>query len=347
MIGYDFTVGATDITINALGVEDINNADPAGYGDGTYAATQAGVWNAAGTLLGSVTVLDGTKSPIADGFRYVKLSSPVTLQAGQSYTIGSQKGGSVDFFSDGSATANYVGNGVTLTADRYSSTAGFVRPTSDGGENNGRWSGGNATFITTGPTLLAHPNPGAERNDFSGTVGYEFTTGSTAVTIKALGMFDQNIDGLATSHQVGLWVGGDGPHTLLGSVTVASGTTDPLIGFYRYHDLATAVTLQPNQTYWVAAEIISGGDAWHNQGNPGLATFTTPTFSGYTFGDGVREAGVFRVGSFGVPTNRDTDTILNNIFGAPNLLAIPEPSTFLLAALSVLGLPAWGRRRRR
>ena len=77
------------------------------------------------------------------------------------------------------------------------------------------------------------------------TFGNRFqVTQSGGLEVTHLGYADVGANGLTDSHQMGLWTYGASP-TLLGSVTVASGTGESLLNGFRYHELASPVTLQP------------------------------------------------------------------------------------------------------
>lgn len=352
MIGYDFTVGGSEITIDSIGVEDILNSSGIGtksYGDGTFTATQVGIWNSGGMLLGSATVKSAKGSPIIDGFRYERLASPITLQVGQTYTIGAQKGDGVDYFFDNNTTANYSsGAGISLATPRFNLGAGFAKPTDSGGTTNGRWSGGNATEVNTPPVdtpaLFSWAGVGTtleERNNFTGSVGYKITTGDNRMSVSALGFFDHNRDGLASSHQVGIWDATGS--TMLATVTVAAGTVDPLYEFFRYHDLPTPLTLEANTSYLIAAEVTSGGDIWYNNSvsgdfNPSL----DPTYAGFS----VDAFGQFFPSSFAAPTSV---TPASQYFLAANVLAtiIPEPLSLSMLGMGGAVVIAFALRRRR
>ena len=105
--------------------------------------------------------------------------------------------------------------------------------------------------------------PQGTRNNFTGTVGSKFTVGANALVDK-LGFEDQLVNGLASSHQVGLW---NSSGILLASVTVQSGTGSVLIGNWRYETLPTPVTLTAGATYIVGAQVTNGGDKWTDNGN--------------------------------------------------------------------------------
>jgi Domain of unknown function (DUF4082) len=93
----------------------------------------------------------------------------------------------------------------------------------------------------------------------SRTLGFDFTVGSTSLLVTALGLWDENQDGFNNSHSVGLW---DNAGNLLGSVVLSSGTTDPLLGQFRYVTLTTPVTLLAGMTYVLGGSYL-GGDADH------------------------------------------------------------------------------------
>jgi len=84
----------------------------------------------------------------------------------------------------------------------------------------------------------------------SGTGGYEFTANAD-IRVTALGIFDLGSDGLidVLVHEVGLWSAG----TLVGQVTIPSGTAAVLIDGYRYVNLDTPVDLVTGQRYVIGA----------------------------------------------------------------------------------------------
>jgi len=101
-LGNQFTVGPQSVTVNALG-----------YYDGTHAGLNAShdlaILDASGNIVsGSVaTVPDGSGSPLIGDFRYVNLAAPVTLLAGQTYTVaGSSNGDAYGYTFGGSAITN-------------------------------------------------------------------------------------------------------------------------------------------------------------------------------------------------------------------------------------------------
>src|SRR5438477_11587207 len=74
---------------------------------------------------------------------------------------------------------------------------------------------------------------------FPSTNGWAFSTAS-AITVTSLGYWDFGSDGLATSHQVGIW---DSAGTLLMSGTVAAGTADSLSNGFRFNSTISGAPL--------------------------------------------------------------------------------------------------------
>jgi len=95
-------------------------------------------------------------------------------------------------------------------------------------------------------------------------IGWQFSV-PAALQVTALGWFDWNLDGLARSHEIGIWE--SSTQTLVASLTVPAGTVAKLDGHFRWIDLATPVTLLPGTGYRIAGlDIGAGGDphVWDN-----------------------------------------------------------------------------------
>jgi hypothetical protein len=153
-------------------------------------------------------------------------------------------------------------------------------------------------------------------NDGDGpwTLGWRFTA-DAGTEVTALGVFDADGDGLASSHLVGLW---DDLNTLIASVTVSAG--DLLIDGFRYADISSVV-LSAGVTYTVAAADLGGGDPYYLE-----STISTPSFISF-------QTAAFREGTgLGFPGD---DTPVNGYFGANLLVSqgtsiVPEPATWAL-----------------
>ena len=71
-------------------------------------------------------------------------------------------------------------------------------------------------------------------NDGMFTYGWEFDVVGSPVMLTHLGMFDEKLNGLAESHEIGVW---DPSGTLLTSATIPSGTSAVLDGSSRMVDV--------------------------------------------------------------------------------------------------------------
>ncbi|HEV2693588.1 MAG TPA: glycoside hydrolase [Verrucomicrobiae bacterium] len=98
------------------------------------------------------------------------------------------------------------------------------------------------------------PSGTAKRGDGPYTTGNTFTVADKNVVVDKLGVMDIGNDGFYAPVQAGIW-SADGT-SLLATVTVSS--SDPYIGGYRYHALATPVTLSAGVTYLIGARVGSG-----------------------------------------------------------------------------------------
>jgi hypothetical protein len=191
---------------------------------------------------------------------------------------------------------------------------------------------GAAAHAAGTPAMSYSLNTGEALGNPPYTLGWEFTV-NAPVTIDGLGVFDDNLDGLAESHDVGLW---NGAGSLLASATVAAGTTDPLIDNFRYADVAP-LTLQAG-TYFIGATWLSGDDPNVFTGDPGTVT-TVPQIS--------YDAAAYASGGvLADPTS--IVTAAQGYFG-PNLLisSVPEPATWAMMVIGFGGLGAALRSRRR
>ena len=151
------------------------------------------------------------------------------------------------------------------------------------------------------------------------TIGWEFSISQT-LNITALGIFDENNDGLATSHQVGIW---NLSGTLLVSTTVLSGTSSVLLDRFRYE--SANYTLAAG-TYVVGAYMPDGQDK-----GAAHSSYTTHALVTYN-----RNLYLYSAG-FVKPTQHWTNYDGGN-FGANfqfNTGSVPEVSTFLLLGLGV------------
>ena len=84
-------------------------------------------------------------------------------------------------------------------------------------------------------------------------MGFVFTT-TQAVSVTALGYYDEDKDGFWTDHEVGIF---DASGTLLVSSVLNMGTGSSLDGHYRYRAISST-TLAGNSSYIIAATDTGG-----------------------------------------------------------------------------------------
>jgi hypothetical protein len=159
-LGELFTVGSLPMTVQYLGYYDGPNTSGGSAGDGLLNAHEVGLWTSGGTPVASLTVPAGTGDLLVGDFRYVALSTPVTLTPGASYVLGGQVT-TADLTPAGDIFINNTGGTQSPSAVFYQGRftgAGdgngsfdnglFVFPTSNGGAN-----------LYAGPNLLFTPEP--------------------------------------------------------------------------------------------------------------------------------------------------------------------------------------------
>lgn len=148
-IGFKFTVTAATSSFTGLSVTSLGFQDAGG--DGLTSAHTVGIWDSTGALVTSATIASGTTAELDANYRYVNLSTPVLLLAGQTYTIGATVFNGGDAWTDAQgAPADFtLSSFATASADVYNSSTvvtPFVMPATDGAGTNLRWAPGNMRF---------------------------------------------------------------------------------------------------------------------------------------------------------------------------------------------------------
>jgi hypothetical protein len=140
------------------------------------------------------------------------------------------------------------------------------------------------------------------------TAGWKFTVGATDLQATSLGEYDAGGDGLGMNVEVGVW---DSSGTLLGMVTVPSGTMPPLVGSFRYQALGSAFVLQSLQTYTIGSRC-TGMNVMG-----GYAPLDGPSF---TFASDFSAAGGrYNNGGLSTTFSEPTMDLGGSIFLGPNL----------------------------
>jgi len=211
---------------------------------------------------------------------------------------------------------------------------------------------------TTPGSILYTPNvdlsTGAQ-NTFAGTVGGIFlTTYSFYPQVNWLGYYDQNGDGLASSHVVTLW--DNSTQGILASATVPAGTAAPLINGYRWVQLSSTVGLNYGSYYVIAAQT-DGVDLWGDMivnnapdnGNNGQISWNSDYVqlgSGWEF----TRAGRYDF-SGNYPTEPPNQVGSDAIYPVANLgynlTPVPEPASMAFLGLSAAVFVISKRRRSR
>ena len=161
------------------------------------------------------------------------------------------------------------------------------------------------------------------------TYGWELTV-SKDIQVVALGIFDFEEDplyspGLISSHEIGMWHGGD----LIYSTTIPAGTDTLLVDDFRYVEIEP-FWLDAGETYIIGNNVF--GDPYvGNSSSDRISTLPYITYDRTLFSS----AG----SGFSLPTiEQDSYYLLG-----PNFMVIPEPATLVLLGTGLMIV----RRRRK
>ncbi len=172
---------------------------------------------------------------------------------------------------------------------------------------------------------------------FNDTVGFSFTLKDSPLRVTSLGVYDAGTNGLSRTNFVGLW---DNSGSLLASVTINRSTNAPLVGFFRWADLSSPITLSASNTYRIGAQANIGETRYSGAIPQGLFSGTSETTN--VFFDGAVRNNAANVFSF--PNSAPQAGIA--VIG-PNATfeVVPEPSTFALLLMTAAGALFWVKRR--
>ena len=133
------------------------------------------------------------------------------------------------------------------------------------------------SFNVIGTGFLTGQTLGSLRNNYTGFVGFQFTVGSTPVTVYGVGRIVAS--GNTQTHTVKL-VNANGTDVPGGSASVA--TTGGTVGQYKFANLANGVTLLANTTYYLVSQETAGGDQWYDYGpvsSTSVASVNAPVYT--------------------------------------------------------------------
>ncbi len=123
-LGFRFTANKA-IKVTGLGVFDSSQ-------DGLTNAYSLGLWNAAGTLLGTATLASGTGTTLVNNFRYTSIA-PTVLAAGQ-YRIGAFYANGADpLIFPGFATGFATNPAITFNESSFAGGTSLANPVFTGG----------------------------------------------------------------------------------------------------------------------------------------------------------------------------------------------------------------------
>lgn len=188
------------------------------------------------------------------------------------------------------------------------------------------------------------------KNNVNGTIGFAFAAAifPGPPTIKGLGFVDAGEDGLAASHQVGLYHWNGSVYTLERSVTIGAGTAFHLNGGYRWYPIADYTLTDSNSSaYFLAATVGSGdGDFWGGNNSADLTSVGNNELNGgYNATAGSQSASI-------LPSTWNGSFPGNTFYNAPNAtmntVPLPEPTTYVMTLTGIAcgGFSMWRRRKR-
>ena len=293
-VGNNFKVSGVPsgdtLYVTALGFYAGTNGEWTGSGTvvNNHTLSLWGPSPAVGGNLGSENVTNVTLTAGAavdtNGFAWVTLNPAIALVSGSNYDVltSMTSGSANDAYLppvDSANNASMVLNGSPFTINEGAySTSGYAY-------SGSTYLGPNMQYQVQGPvpyfpvqTLYATPATISARDNYNGAVGCRFTVGPTNVVVSHLGYFSTNaINGLASSHNVGIFAGPGASPQLLGQVVVPSGNTAYYTNDFYWVQLNPPLLLTSNTTYFVEAQAGSGdGDFWGD----GFTAYFNPTFIG-------------------------------------------------------------------
>jgi hypothetical protein len=184
--------------------------------------------------------------------------------------------------------------------------------------------------------LYSNAGSGVLSDGLTTSIGTRFTA-VTSFTITQLGFFDDDGDGNAVAHGVGLF--SDDGSVLHRSVSIQAGLASPLLGQFRY-EFITPFTLVAGTTYRL------GGAIFTNSGDRYRDVTASYTLGGFNVDiiDGIYQ--IAQTPGLAYPESQAAVTdgaYIGPTFG--DAIPVPEPGSIALLFTAIIGLMRVARRR--
>jgi hypothetical protein len=177
-------------------------------------------------------------------------------------------------------------------------------------------------------------------------LGLDFEVTFPHITISRLGVWDDNGNGLVSSHSLMIYDLAD-PSAPLVQIDTLPGT-GVLLGGYRYFDLPTPLTLGEGTQFSMVVYYPAGNLDSNGNSGPFPPSLGEPT---PMFDDGsgiLANIGLARFGhGLGFPATLDTGPASRYHAGSFTYVPNPEPGTMILLSGALAAAGAWRRRRAR
>lgn len=256
-LGMRITTGTSPVVVRELGRWVLS---------GNTGAHTVKIVNAATSLdVPGASAVVNTSGATAGAFAYAPLAVPVTLAANTAYHVVSQEVSGGDQWYEGNNTLTYAGSVATVDQSVYSSNGSTY---TTGFSANNSYIPVNFRHSNAASPLVSGHSMTRLRNDFTGWLGMEFTTGASVLTVSELGRWV--VAGNSATHSVKLIEKATG--TTLASVSIA--TSGAPAGQVKYAALPAVVTLAAGASYYLLSQETAGGDSWYDFASPAPGTAT-------------------------------------------------------------------------